>query len=107
MQEHRKLKLRALRDFVVLVPDNPLKTAPGSLIVIPETADANDPLNPQSGTVISVGCGLVEGGRIIPLKVKVGDRVVIPRNSGTLIKDHPDFEDCFVVRENQIFGVGE
>lgn len=78
---------------------------PGSLIVIPDVA--GDENNPLGGTVLSVGCGLVEGGQIIPLKVKVGDHVTFPRNAGTLFKNHPVVEDCFILRENQIFGVSE
>lgn len=100
----RKKKIIAIRDFVVIKPDQELKVGAG-MIVIPDTAQ--DEMNPTSGVVISVGCGLVEGGQIVPLKVKVGDHVAVPRNSGTLIKNDPNFEDCFIVRENQIFGYGD
>ena len=96
----KKKRIRALRDFLVLHPEEPLKTV--GHIVVPDCA--HDEKNPPSGIVVSVGCGLVEGGKIIPLKVKVGQRVYFPRNAGTLIRDHPLIEDCFVIRENQIFG---
>lgn len=99
----RKLTLRAIRDFVIIRPDQELVYK--GLITIP--LNAADEKNPPSGVVLSVGCGLVEGGQIIPLKVKVGDHVTFPPHSGTLLKDHPIFKDCFVIRENQIFGVGE
>lgn len=99
----KKKKIIAIRDFVIIRPDRELKTSTG-MIVIPDSAQ--DEKNPLSGVVISVGCGLVEGGQIIPLKVKVGDHVAMPPHSGTLFKDHPVFEDAFVIRENQIFGYG-
>lgn len=98
-----KKRIQAIRDFLILAPELPMRTSPNGLIVVPETAD--DEKNPPSGIVLSVGDGLVEGGNIIPLKVKVGDRVFFPRNAGTLVRNHPDCEDCFAIRENQIFGV--
>ena len=97
-----KKRIRAIRDFVCIRPDQLLETQPGSLIVVPSTA--HDDKNPNSGIVVSVGDGLVEGGQIIPLKVKIGQRVYFPRNAGTLFKNHPIVEDTFILRENQIFG---
>lgn len=82
-----------------------MRTSAQGLIVIPEIAD--DAKNPPSGIVVSVGDGLVEGGVIIPLRVEVGQRVYFPRNAGTLIRDHPIVEDCFIIRENQIFGADD
>ena len=96
----KKKRIRAIRDFLILHPEEPLKTV--GMIVVPDSA--HDEKNPPSGIVVSVGCGLVEGGQIVPLKVKVGQRVYFPRNAGTLIRNHPIIEDCFVIRENQIFG---
>lgn len=98
-----KKRIHAIRDMVVLHPEEPMRYKGG--IIIPETAD--DEKNPPSGIVVSVGCGLVEGGVIIPLKVKVGQRVFFPRNAGTLIRDHPLIEDCFILRENIIFGYAD
>lgn len=90
----------ACRDFIVVSPDNESITAGG--LFIPDSG--KDPTNPESGTVLAAGCGLVEGGKIIPLVVKAGDRVSFPRQSGTLMKDNPEWgETVFVVRENQIF----
>ena len=92
----------ACRDFIVVRPVAEDVTVSG--IVIPDSG--KDPENPYCGEVLAVGCGLVEGGRIIPLKVKVGDRIYFPRNSGTLLKerDNPELgETVFVLRENQVF----
>jgi co-chaperonin GroES (HSP10) len=103
-RQRGKLRIRAIRDFVVIIPDQPLTTKSG-MLVIPQ--NAIDQANPLRGTVVSVGCGLVESGQIVPLRLKPGDKVRMPQHSGTLIKDDPEVEDCFVVRENQIFGVAE
>lgn len=98
-----KKRIRAIRDFLVIHPQEPLKTV--GMIVVPDSS--KDEKNPPCGIVVSVGCGLVEGGQIVPLKVKVGQRVYFPRNAGTLIKDDPVIEDCFVIRENMIFGYAD
>ena len=90
----------AVRDFIIVRPDEETISRGG--LFIPDSG--KDPTNPDSGTVLAAGCGLVEGGVIIPLKVKVGDRVRFPRNSGTLCKNDIDWgETVFVVRENQVF----
>ena len=103
---NNKCALRCQRDFIAVRPDSEELSVGG--LVIPGTA--KDPDNPRSGVVLSVGCGLIEGGQIIPLKVKVGDRIHFPRNSGTLIKyedNHEIGETVFVLRDNQVFGVIE
>ncbi len=91
--------IRAVRDFLVITPDFELKSKGG--IIIP--ANAADEENPLRGVVVSAGCGLVEGGQIIPLVVKVGDRIQCPRNSGTLMEING--EKFFALRENQVIGV--
>ena len=98
--------LRAVRDFIIVKPDDK-ETQIGS-IIIPDSG--KDPENPRSGVVISVGCGLVEGGHVLRLTVRPGDHIHFPRNSGTLLrkKDNPELDyDVFVLRENQVFGVVE
>ncbi len=89
-----------VRDFICVRPDSEEFSVGG--IFIPTTA--KDPNNPDSGVVLGVGCGLVEGGVVVPLVVKVGERIRFPKNSGTLCKDDPDWgETVFVLRENQVF----
>lgn len=100
-ESKRKVKFRCCRDFVLMRPDFELKSKGG--IIIP--ANAQDEENPLRGVIVSVGCGLVEGGVIIPLVVKVGDRIQCPRNSGTLID--LEGEKYFALRENQVIGVIE
>lgn len=92
----KKPKLEAFRDFLVVRPG--LETVSPGGILIP--ANAQDEENPRNGIVVSVGDGVIEGGVIIPLKVKVGDKIYFPRNSGTLIKDI-DGGPYFILRENQ------
>lgn len=88
------------RDFVAIRPDSDELSRGG--IIIPDSG--KDPLNPDSGIVLGVGCGLIEGGNIIPLVVKVGDHIRFPKNSGTLCKNDPEWgETVFVLRENQVF----
>lgn len=94
-----KCKIRAYRDFVFC---KPITERIINGIVIPEVA--LDLSNPIEAIVVAVGCGLVEGGQIVPLIAKVGDRVFLPANAGTLIKVKETDEEFFVCRENILFG---
>jgi chaperonin GroES len=74
------------------------KTAGG--ILIPDTAKEK----PMEGEVIAVGPGArSEDGRILPLDVKVGDRVLYGTWSGTEIK--VDGEDVVIMKEADIMGI--
>lgn len=76
------------------------KTAKG--LFLPETAKEK----PLMGMVLAVGQGrLGDDGKVRPLVVKTGDRVVFGRYSGTEIK--VDGEDRLVLREDEIFGIVE
>jgi len=71
-------------------------------IIIPDTAKEK----PQQAKVIAAGKGRVnDEGKTIPLDVKVGDRVLIGKYSGTEIK--LDGEEFLIVREDEILGVAE
>src|SRR6202142_4075244 len=65
-------------------------------IIIPDTAKEK----PQEGEVIAAGAGKIEKGERIPLDVKVGDRVLFGKYSGTEIK--VDDEDYLILREDEI-----
>ena len=91
-----KIKFRAIRDFLVLRVVEPV-TSGG--IIIPDQAKEMA----LYGEAVSVGCGLIEGGVIIPLVVKPGDTVRFLPHSGTKMKI--DSEEYYVLRENQVFGV--
>ena len=76
------------------------KTAGG--IIIPDTAKEK----PSQGEVISVGPGgRDEAGKLIPIDIKAGDRVLFGKWSGTEVKI--DGEDLLIMKESDIFGVVE
>ncbi|OQW58941.1 MAG: co-chaperone GroES [Proteobacteria bacterium HN_bin10] len=71
-------------------------------IIIPDTAKEK----PQEGEVISVGPGhRDDDGKVTPLDVKVGDRVLFGKWSGTEVKI--DGEDLLIMKESDILGVVE
>lgn len=74
------------------------KTAGG--IIIPDTAKEK----PQEGEIIAVGAGARdEDGERIPLDVKVGDRILFGKWSGTEVK--LDGEDLIIMKESDILGI--
>jgi chaperonin GroES len=74
------------------------KTAGG--IIIPDTAKEK----PSQGEVISVGPGgRDESGKLIPIDIKAGDRVLFGKWSGTEVKI--DGEDLLIMKESDIMGV--
>ena len=74
------------------------KTAGG--IIIPDTAKEK----PQEGEVIAVGSGARdESGKLVELDVKVGDRILFGKWSGTEIK--LDGEDLLIMKESDVMGV--
>jgi chaperonin GroES len=70
-------------------------------IIIPDTAKEK----PQEGRVVAVGPGRNEDGKVIPLGVKAGDRILFGKYSGTEIK--LDGEEHLIMREDDILGVIE
>jgi len=95
------MKFRPLHDRVVVRRiEEETKTAAG--IIIPDTAKEK----PMQGEVIAVGPGgREESGRIVPLDVKRGDRVLFGKWSGTEVKI--DGEDLLIMKESDILGVIE
>jgi chaperonin GroES len=93
------MKFRPLHDRVVVQRvDAEEKTKGG--IIIPDTAKEK----PQEGKVIAVGPGgRDEAGKLTPLDVKEGDRVLFGKWSGTEIK--LDGEDYLIMKESDIMGV--
>ena len=70
----------------------------GSLY-IPDTAKEK----PQEGKVVAVGNGRYEDGKLVPLDVKVGDKVLYGKYSGTEIKH--DNKEYLIVRESDILAI--
>ncbi len=95
------MKFRPLHDRVVVRRlEGEAKTAGG--IIIPDTAKEK----PQEGEIIAVGAGARdESGKIVPLDVKTGDRVIFGKWSGTEVKI--DGEDMLIMKESDIMGVVE
>src|ERR1043166_5566292 len=75
-----KLKIHPLEDRVVIMPDDEAETMRGGLY-IPDTAKEK----PTQGEVLAVGPGRVEKGQRVPMDVKVGDKVLYGKYSGTTI----------------------
>ncbi|TCR68207.1 co-chaperone GroES [Bosea sp. BK604] len=95
------MKFRPLHDRVVVKRiDAEEKTKGG--IIIPDTAKEK----PQEGEVVAVGPGnRDEEGKLIALDVKVGDRILFGKWSGTEVKI--DGEDLLIMKESDIMGVVE
>ncbi len=93
------MQFRPLHDRVVVQRvDAEEKTKGG--IIIPDTAKEK----PQEGKIIAVGPGARdESGKLVPLDVKAGDRILFGKWSGTEIK--LDGEDYLIMKESDIMGV--
>ncbi len=95
------MKLRPLHDRVIVKRLEEEHKTPGG-IVIPDTAAEK----PMKGEVLAVGNGkLLENGELRPLDVKVGDKVLFGKYSGTEVK--VDDEEILVMREDDIMAVLE
>ncbi len=93
------IKFRPLHDRVMLRRVEPETKTKGG-IIIPDSATEK----PMEGEVVAVGSGLRdEAGKIIPLDVKAGDRVLFSKWSGTEIT--MDGEEYLVMKESDIMGV--
>ncbi len=95
------MKLRPMQDRIIVKRlEEESKTAGG--IFIPETAKEK----PQKGEVVAVGNGKkTDDGKVIPLDVKVGEKVLFGKYAGTEIK--VEGEEYLIMREDDILGVME
>ena len=95
------MKIRPLQDRVIVQRIEEEEKTKGGLI-IPDTAKEK----PQEGKIIAVGKGkLNEDGKITPMDVKVNDRVLFGKYSGTEI--NIDGEEHLIMREEDILGIIE
>jgi chaperonin GroES len=90
-----KLKIQPLEDRVVIWPDEEGESMRGGLY-IPDTAKEK----PTQGEVVAVGPGRVEKGARVPMDVKVGDKVLYGKYSGTNIT--VDGEEVVIVKASDI-----
>jgi chaperonin GroES len=95
------MNIRPLHDRVIVRRMEEERTSAGG-IVIPDTAAEK----PIQGEVVAVGKGkILENGDVRPLDLKVGDRVLFGKYSGTEVK--VSGEELLVLREDDIMGVVE
>ena len=95
------MKIRPLQDRVIVKRIEEEEKSRGG-IIIPDTAKEK----PQEGKVVAVGKGkLNEDGKITPMDVRVNDRVLFGKYSGTEI--NIDGEEHLIMREEDILGVLE
>ena len=95
------MKIRPLQDRVIVQRVQEEERTKGG-IIIPDTAKEK----PQEGKIVAVGKGKAnDDGKVTPLDVKVGDRILFGKYSGTEIKI--DGEDVLIMREDDILGVLE
>jgi chaperonin GroES len=94
-----KTKFRPLHDRVVVKRVDAEEKSKGG-IIIPDTAKEK----PQEGQVIAVGPGgRDENGKLVPMGVKTGDRVLFGKWSGTEVK--LDGDELLIMKESDIMGV--
>ena len=95
------MKIRPLHDRVIVKRLEEERTSPGG-ILIPDTAAEK----PVQGKIVAVGKGkILEDGNVRPLDVKVGDKILFGKYSGTEVK--LDGEDLLVMREEDVMAVIE
>jgi chaperonin GroES len=95
------VKIRPLQDRVIVKRVDEEEKSKGG-IIIPDTAKEK----PQEGKVVAVGKGKAnDDGKITPLDVKVNDRILFGKYSGTEINF--DGEEHLIMREDDILGVIE
>ena len=96
-----KLKLKPLGGRVIVEPIEQEETTAGG-IILPETAKEK----PQEGMILAAGPGeRNEDGDRVPMEVKVGDKVLFAKYSGTEVK--MDSRKLLILRENDILAVVE
>jgi chaperonin GroES len=95
------MKIRPLHDRVIVKRLEEERTSPGG-IVIPDSAAEK----PIQGKIVAVGKGkILENGNVRPLDVKVGDKILFGKYSGTEVK--VDGEELVVMREEDVMAVIE
>jgi chaperonin GroES len=95
------MNFRPLHDRILIKRIEEKETVKGG-IIIPDSAKEK----PQEGEVVAVGNGkMSEDGKVVPLDVKAGDRILFGKYSGTEIKI--DNEEYLILKEEEVLGVVE
>jgi len=93
------MKIRPLQDRIIVKRVAEEEKTKGG-IIIPDTAKEK----PQEGKVIAVGGGKVlEDGKVRPMDVKAGDRILFAKYSGTDVKI--EGEEHIIIREDDVLGI--
>jgi chaperonin GroES len=93
------MKIKPLADRVVIKPSSPDEKVQGG-IIIPDTAKEK----PQKGEIVAIGPGkIADSGETIPMTVKVKDKVLYGKYSGTEVTI--DNEEYLIVRESDILAI--
>jgi len=92
------MSVRPLGDRVLVLPIEQDEVKKGG-IIIPDTAKEK----PQEGKIVATGPGKHEDGKLVPMNVKKGDRVLYSKYGGTEIKI--DGKDHLIMREDDILGI--
>lgn len=99
MASTTKVNITPLADRIIVKPLEPKEVKKGG-IIIPDTAKEK----PQEGEVVAVGKGrTTDDGKLIPMEVKVGNKVLYGKYSGTEIKIND--EDYLIMREEDVLGI--
>ncbi len=95
------MKVRPLHDRILVERIDEEEKTPGG-IIIPDTAKEK----PSQGRVVAVGNGKkTEDGKVIPLEVKVGDKILFGKYAGTEIKI--EGKEYLMMREDEVFAIIE
>ncbi len=92
------MKVKPIYDRILVKRFEEKEQKKGS-IIIPDTAREK----PMEGKVIAVGAGRLEKGQRVPLEVKVGNRVIFGKYSGTEIKI--DDDEHVILKEDEVLGI--
>lgn len=92
--------LKPLQDRIVIKMIEGEETTKSGIILASSAKE-----KPQIAEVIAVGPGLKQDGKLVPVEVKKGDKVVVSKYSGTEVKY--EGEDLIIVRESDILAVVE
>lgn len=92
------MNLRPLHDRVIVKREEKETTTAGGIVLASSAAE-----KPAEGVVVAVGPGKTKHGELLPLTVKVGDKVLFGKFSGSEVKVNG--EDYVIMREEEIFAI--
>ena len=93
------MTLTPLHDRIIVKPSQPEEVTSGG-IIIPDTAKEK----PQQGEIVAVGNGrITDDGKVLPLQLKAGDKVLYGKYSGTEVTI--EGEDMLIMRESDVFAI--